>query len=108
MSDLAAGIPIGLAAGMGTGIAIGIGSGKQQGKKEIADAIRAYAATHDIRITGSSGAAITLEDFLTDVTTTTPPCTMDAASKKQMVWLILGILILLTGVGVAALLYFLR
>ena len=102
MSNLAAGIPIGLSIGIGAGIGSGIGIGKSAGKKEVADAIRNYAATHTIHITGSSGTSVPLEDFIGEVTAI-QYCSTPANSKNQMIiWIILGLLLV---AGFAGLLF---
>lgn len=106
MSNLAAGIPIGLAIGIGSGMATGIGAGKAAGKKEVAEAIRAYAATHTIQVTGSGGTAVILEEFISAVTGPSATCTASSEGSNRTVWIIVAALLVLAGIG-AGLLFFL-
>ena len=108
MSNLAAGIPIGLAIGIGSGMATGIGAGKAAGKKEVAEAIRAYAATHTIQVTGTDGTAVMLEDFISEVTGPAASCTSTANGSKRVAWIIVAALLLLAGIGAGLFLFLMR
>lgn len=94
MSNLAAGIPIGLSIGIGAGIGSGIGIGKSAGKKEVADAIRNYAATHTIHITGSNGTSVPLEEFIGDVTAVKCAAAPTDSKNHTILLVILGLLLI--------------
>lgn len=104
MSNLAAGIPIGLAIGIGSGMATGIGAGKATAKKEISERIREYAATHTMIVTDGSGTPVDLETFIQDIVQLPENCQNPTPTSKVILWVVLGLLGVVAG---AAVLYFL-
>lgn len=97
MSNLAAGIPIGLAAGIGSGIAIGTGAGKAAAKKEISERIREYAATHTMIVTDGSGTTIDLDNFIEDIVQLPESGPQPSSVRKTAFWVILGTLVAVAG-----------
>ena len=91
MSDLAAGIPIGMSIGIGAGIGIG----SKKAKKEIAQQIREMSSTHDIKIKKPDGQYLAIDDFINELGAG------DSGKEEQNKTLIvtaIGILILLAGI----------
>ncbi len=97
MSNIAAGIPLGLAIGMGSGIAIGIASGKKAASDEIAGNIREFAATHRINVEGPEG-HLALDQFIEKVCPTEGGNSV-AQRKKLVIVTILGMVVVLAGLA---------
>lgn len=88
MSDMAAGIPIGMAIGIGAGVGIGI--------KQARDNLREYVEQNAIILQDQTGQSIPIETFLDEAMETENPKT----KKILRVFLVLGIATFVLGVAV--------
>jgi len=91
MSDLAAGIPIGMSIGIGAGIAIG----KKSAQKEMAKKIQELNATHDIKVKKASGQYMAIEEFIEAIGAVKET---SEDKNKMLIIVAIGILVLLGGI----------
>ncbi|KAA3617084.1 MAG: hypothetical protein D8M58_04190 [Calditrichaeota bacterium] len=91
MSDLAAGIPIGMSIGIGAGIAIG----KKSGQKEVGEKIKQLSTNHEIRVKKPDGNYMSLEEFINEIAIFD---VSENEKKKMNIMILVGVIILLIGI----------
>ena len=89
MSDIGAGIPIGMSIGIGAGIGIG----KKGARDEISKSIREFSSTNKITIEDLNGKSVSTEEFITEVIGK-----HEMNKKLTIVLLVAGTVLLLLGV----------